>query len=131
QELGARQQFYCDQSTDGGGWVLIGRGREHWTQSNEGRLSPSDITQNPTGISAFSPAQMTVDTVNGLLNDGAIDELTEGVRLRRALTTDGTSWQEVRLGCATPREGWCWQCAALQGVCTGQLSSVAARRGTA
>lgn len=54
-ELGAPQQFYCDQTTDGGGWVLIGRGREHWTQSNEGRRAPSDITQNPSGTAAFSP----------------------------------------------------------------------------
>ncbi|HLQ81633.1 MAG TPA: fibrinogen-like YCDxxxxGGGW domain-containing protein [Brachybacterium sp.] len=123
-ELGAPQQFYCDQSTDGGGWVLIGRGREHWTQSNEGRLSPSDITQNPTGISAFSPAQLPVDTVNGLLNDGAIDELTEGVRLRRALTTDGTSWQEVRFRYSTPRDDWSWQFAGLQGVSTWQMDSL-------
>jgi len=27
-QLVAPQQFYCDQTTDGGGWVLIGRGRE-------------------------------------------------------------------------------------------------------
>src|SRR5690242_3479999 len=23
-------QYYCDQATAGGGWVLIGRGRENW-----------------------------------------------------------------------------------------------------
>ena len=123
-ELGAPQQFYCDQSTDGGGWVLIGRGREHWTQSNEGRLSPSDITQNPTGTSAFSPAQLPADTVNGLLNDGAVDELTEGVRLRRALSTDGTSWQEVRFRYSTPRDDWSWQFAGLQGVAAWQMDSL-------
>src|SRR5699024_3285234 len=64
------------------------------------------------------------DTVNGLLNDGAIDELTEGVRLRRALTTDGTSWQEVRFRYSTPRDDWSWQFAGLQGVSTWQMDSL-------
>ena len=35
------QQFYCDQTTDGGGWVLLGRGREGWTWDDAGQSSAS------------------------------------------------------------------------------------------
>ncbi|MGO1201180.1 MAG: fibrinogen-like YCDxxxxGGGW domain-containing protein, partial [Dermabacteraceae bacterium] len=122
-ELGAPQQFFCDQSTDGGGWVMIGRGRENWTQSNEGRLTPVDVAQTPTGPAAFSPAQLPASTVDGLLNDGSVDELAEGVRLRRARTVDGSSWQEVRFRYSTQREDWSWQFAGLQGIASWQMDT--------
>jgi hypothetical protein len=31
------QQFWCDMTTDGGGWVLIGRGRQGWDFTAEGQ----------------------------------------------------------------------------------------------
>ncbi|MFS0853047.1 fibrinogen-like YCDxxxxGGGW domain-containing protein [Microbacterium sp. 179-I 3D4 NHS] len=114
--LGAPQQFYCDQQTDGGGWVLIGRGRENWLQGNVGRLTPRDVWQNPTGPAAFSPAQLSTDVVTGLLNGGRVDALQEGVRLRRAQNVAGTTWQEVRFKYRTARDEWSWQFSGLQGV---------------
>ncbi len=128
--LGAPQQFYCDQETDGGGWVLVGRGREHWTQSNEGRLTSSDVAQTPSGTSAFSPAQLPADTIDGLLNDGRVDALAEGVRLRRAESTDGSSWQEVRFRYGTAREGWSWQFSGLQSVNSWSIGSSSGSSGT-
>src|SRR5690606_32645354 len=108
-ELQAPQQFYCDQTTDGGGWVLIGRGREHWSQSNEGRLTSEQVAQTPTGPGAFSPAQLPASTIDGLLNDGRVNDLTDGVRLRRAQSTDGSTWQEARFRYGSSREEWSWQ----------------------
>ena len=94
--LGTPQQFYCDQTTAGGGWVLVGRGRENWTQSNEGRLTSVDVAQTPSGPSAFSPAQLPSDTIDGLLDDERVDALADGVRLRRARSIDGGTWHEFK-----------------------------------
>jgi hypothetical protein len=128
--LGAPQQFYCDQQTDGGGWVLIGRGRENWLQGNVGRLTPRDVWQNPTGPAAFSPAQLSTDVVTGLLNGGRVDALQEGVRLRRAQNVAGTTWQEVRFKYGTPRDAWSWQFAGVQGVGSYSFNGEAGSGGT-
>ena len=36
-------QFYCDQETDGGGWVKIGEGRDGWTENYEGQGDASQL----------------------------------------------------------------------------------------
>lgn len=128
--LGTPQQFYCDQTTAGGGWVLVGRGRENWTQSNEGRLTSVDVAQTPSGPSAFSPAQLPSDTIDGLLDDERVDALADGVRLRRARSIDGGTWQEVRFTYGTPRDDWSWQFAGSQSVRTWSMDSSSGSGGT-
>ena len=95
-KLVAPQQFYCDMTTDGGGWVLIGRGREGWSFPYWGQGSPSTVRNTVNGAAAFEPATLPTPTVNGLLNGGRMDALADGIRLRRATNAAGTSWQEVR-----------------------------------
>ncbi|WP_093169070.1 fibrinogen-like YCDxxxxGGGW domain-containing protein [Sinosporangium album] len=106
-KLVAPQQFYCDMTTDGGGWVLIGRGREGWTFYYPGQRTPGAIRNTPSGTGAFAPAALPGDTVNGLLNGGRVDALTDGVRLRRAANNTGTSWQEVRWKFSN-LDSWSW-----------------------
>ncbi len=128
--LGAPQQFYCDQTTDGGGWVLVGRGREGWWSTNAGRGAARDIWETPTGVGAFAPRQLPTDTVMGLLDGGRVDALADGVRLRRATTPDGSSWQEVRFSYETTREDWSWQFVGLQRIASWRVDSATGTGGT-
>ncbi|WP_236795456.1 fibrinogen-like YCDxxxxGGGW domain-containing protein [Amycolatopsis sp. GM8] len=106
-KLVAPQQFYCDQTTDGGGWVLVGRGREGWNWYHNGQGTAKQVRENPTGPAAFKPATLPGETIDGLLDGGRTDALPDGIRLRRAANPAGTGWQEIRLHVASGPE-WSW-----------------------
>lgn len=93
----APEQFYCDMVTEGGGWVLIGRGREGWSFLEEGQGSSLEVASVTEGTAAFAPKHLTGDAVRGLLNGTPVQTLAEGLRVRRAADTAGTTWQEVRM----------------------------------
>ncbi|MBV9821833.1 MAG: hypothetical protein JO144_06270, partial [Actinobacteria bacterium] len=107
QQLVAPQQFYCDQTTDGGGWVLIGRGREGWTWSYNGQGSVATLRTTPTGTGAFAPATLPSATVQGLLGGGRVDALADGIRVRRATDIAGSTFQEMRIKTSS-RPTWSW-----------------------
>ena len=46
-QLVAPQQFWCDMTTDGGGWVLVARGREGWTFRQPGQGAASAVRTAP------------------------------------------------------------------------------------
>lgn len=106
-KMPAPQQFYCDQETDGGGWVMVGRGREGWKETYAGYGSADAIASTPTGPGAFHPAQLPSQTVDALLNGQKPQDLPDGIRLNRALNQSGSQMQDVRFNRKySPR--WTW-----------------------
>ena len=106
-QMSGPAQFYCDQETDGGGWVMIGRGREGWTESYNGTGDPNQLHQNPTDPAAFTPVQLPANTVDALLNGVKPQDLPDGMRLRRAHNARGTQWQNVYVQ-RPQTEQWTW-----------------------
>ncbi|MDW4573602.1 fibrinogen-like YCDxxxxGGGW domain-containing protein [Microbacterium sp. M3] len=101
------QQFYCDQESEGGGWVLIARGREGWKNYYQGLQSAATIANTPSGTAAFQVAQLPSLTIDGLLNKGRVDALADGIRVRRATNVAGSTWQEARFKMVV-RDRWVW-----------------------
>ncbi|WP_157551189.1 PKD domain-containing protein [Nocardioides jensenii] len=105
-KMSAPQEFYCDMVTDGGGWVLIGKGREGWTSYYEGKGQASALL-SPDMAMGPQAHQLGGHDVDALLNGQLVSTLPDGVRIRRAANSTGTQWQEARVRFAKMR-GWAW-----------------------
>lgn len=90
-------QFFCDQTTDGGGWVMIGRGREGWETWGQGNGDQTRLQTRPRTAGDFEVVQASHETVNGLLGGTKVSDLPDGVMVQRAWNHRGSSYQTVRM----------------------------------
>ncbi|MDN5963738.1 MAG: galactose oxidase, partial [Actinomyces sp.] len=124
----APAEFYCDQTTDGGGWVLIGRGRESWDRYPQGQGAAGALLEKNRTPSAFPTVQLSVPTIDGLLGGGNVKDLEDGFRVVRARDAQGTQWQrfDVRPSKMT---GWTWALGAEYPVTSYRIDNGAWRSG--
>lgn len=106
-QLVVPQQFHCDMTTDGGGWVLVGRGKQDWRSEYQGQGSAAAVRKATSGPDAFGVATLSSPTIDKLLGDQRVDSLDDGIRLHRAKNKAGTSWQDATFKLAK-RDRWSW-----------------------
>ena len=95
--MDAPGQFFCDQTTDGGGWGMIGRGREGWETWSQGKGDQTRLQTRPRTPGDFEVVQASHETVNGLLGGTKVSDLPDGVMVQRAWNHRGSAYQTVRM----------------------------------
>lgn len=88
-------QVFCDQEMDGGGWTLVGRGREGWDLYPQGKGAVDDLATRERGPQALDTIQMPNQRIDELLNYQPVRTQEDGFRILRAADTDGTTFQSV------------------------------------
>ncbi|MCU1356307.1 MAG: hypothetical protein JWM89_1725 [Acidimicrobiales bacterium] len=100
--------FFCDMTTEGGGWVLVARGRDGWTFNPSGQRSAAAVRSPISGSAAFAPAALDIPTVDALVNQADVSALSDGIRIERATNAAGSTKQQFTMFPKFTSWTWAW-----------------------
>lgn len=88
----------CDMTTDGGGWTLVGKGREGWLWQDEGQGTAEQLLQHTTNEVAY----LSAETVRGIAGSTSWDNWSHGLRVVRASGVDDKWFVTPKTAAAFP-----------------------------
>lgn len=102
--------LHVDGTTSGGGWILVGRGREGWDFMNAGKGRASTVKDGLGTSAAFAPNYLAGSLVQSLVDATVPARDARGieVRIHRATDAAGTAYQDVTWKFTTIPT-WDWQ----------------------
>lgn len=88
--------LFVDNDFQGGGWILVGRGRDGWAWNNLGAGAPDTVKDNIGTTNAFTPTYLSSALIQELIDNSinGLDLTLIEIRVRRAAAANGTNFQE-------------------------------------
>lgn len=105
--MAAPLRVYCNMKIDGGGWVLVARGRNGWTFDEAGQQSAAAVSDVVKGVAAYAPAALSSATIDQLLGNRPVSSLSDGVMITRA-DPDGRSPARMMTWVFRDLGAWSW-----------------------